>query len=134
MNTSFETYRETPYGRELEAIVRQPEHVYGYELLSRLGIPAVVAISWEVEPIIADLPDEERDRAKQFCGALVGEVMRERGYEIVNPQGSACLGGTFVSGAVWAKTDSPDETFERGMKIAERAMKTYRRALTELAK
>lgn len=134
MNPRFEAYRATERGRLIEAIARKPEHAYGYELLSRLGIPAVVAISWDVAPILAGLPEPERRKAKQYCGAVVGDIMRERGYEIINPRGSARGSGVFTHGAVWGKADTSDDVFQKGMDIAEQAMKTYRNALAELAK
>ncbi len=134
MHPRFEAYRSQPIAKEIEAIARKPEHIYGYTLLSKLGVPAVVAISWDVAPLLRNLPSTAKDEAKQFCGALVGDIMRERGYDIVNPRGSARAGGVFTVGAVWGEKPKTDADFEEGLRIAERAMDTYRNALAELAK
>lgn len=133
MHPRFEAYRTKPRGRIIEGIVRKPENLYGFKLLSKLGMPAVVAVSWEIAPILDDLAPKERDEAKQFCGAMVGEVMREHDYEIINSRGSARAGGVFTLGAVWGEKPK-DEALQEGLEIAERAMGTYRNALAELAK
>ena len=129
MHARFEAYRTTSRGRAIEAIARQKERLIEYRLLSKLRMPAVIALSWDLEPILRDLSDRDRRDAKQYCGAIVGEVMREQGYEIVNARGSAQIGGVFTLGAVWASSDDAHTA-----KIAEEVMDRYRETFEPLAK
>jgi hypothetical protein len=92
-------------------------------------MPAVIALSWDVGPVLRNLSDSDRRDAKQYCGAIVGEIMREHGYEIVNARGSAQVGGVFTLGAVWALSDD-----SRTMKIAKEVMSKYRETFEALAK
>jgi hypothetical protein len=57
--------------------------------------------------------------------------MREHGYEIINPKGSAQAGGVFTLDAVWdpARADN-----KQTMQIASRAMTEYKGTLRTLAK
>ena len=57
--------------------------------------------------------------------------MRENGYEIVNPRGSAQAGGVFTLGAVWG---TADERHEEAMRIARAEMKKYAETMKALAK
>jgi hypothetical protein len=129
MHPRFEAYRWTERGRAIEAIARQKNRLVEYRLLSRLEMPAVIALSWDVAPILSNLSDSDRRDAKQYCGAIVGEIMREQGYEILNARGSAQAGGVFTLGAVWAQSDD-----SRTMKIAKEVMTKYRETFEALAK
>jgi hypothetical protein len=129
MHARFEAYRSTVRGRAIEAFARQKDRLVEYALLSRLRMPAVIALSWDVTPVLRDLSDSDRREAKQYCGAVVGEIMREHGYEIINARGSAKVGGVFTLGAVWAPLDD-----SRTMKIAKEVMSKYRETLEDLAK
>jgi hypothetical protein len=129
MHPRFDAYRTTERGRKIEALARQKDRLVEYVLLSRLGMPAVVALSWGMAPILRNLSDSDRREAKQYCGAIVGEIMREHGYEIINARGSAQAGGVFTLGAVWALVDD-----SRTMKIAKEVMSKYRETFEALAK
>jgi len=129
MHARFQTYRTTDRGRAIEAIARQKDRVVEFALLSKLGMPAVIALSWDIAPLFRDLSEAERREAKQFCGAVVGEIMREHGYEILNPRGSAQAGGVFTFGAVWAPSDDA-----RTMTVAKKVMTDYRETFETLAK
>jgi len=94
-------------------------------------MPAVIASCSVVEPLLRGLSEGNRRDAKQYCGAIVGDIMRENGYEIVNPRGSAQAGGVFTLGAVWAKANS---AHEQTMRIAGEIMEKYEGTLKELAK
>src|SRR5438552_1876418 len=131
MHSRFETYRDTTLGKAIEALARRPERLIEYRLLSRLEMPAVNALSWDVKPLLQDLTDSERRAAKQFCGAVVGDIMRENGYGIVNPRGSAQSGGVFTLGAVWAPVDADHQ---RTMQIALGVMEEYKETFEALAK
>jgi hypothetical protein len=127
----FESYRNTKLGKAIGVLAQKPERMTEYRLLSRLGMPAVVALSWDVKPLLKGLSEGERRDAKQYCGSVVGDIMREHGYEIINPRGSAQVGGVFTLGAVWAPTA---DIHERGMQIARAGMKKYHEAFKILAK
>lgn len=131
MNPRFDTYRKTRLGKKIENLATQPYRRLEYGLLSRLGMPAVVALSWELAPLLAGLNEGDKRDAKQFAGAIVGDIMRDDGYEIVNPRGSAQAGGVFTLGAVWAlSSDDDSET----AKLASEIMDEYAETLTALAK
>ncbi len=129
MHPRFEAFRLKKLGKAIEAIARRPERLTEYKLLSRLGMPAVIALSWDVEPLLQNLADGERRDAKQFCGAVVGDIMRDHGYEIMNPRGSAQAGGVFTFGAVWALAKNV-----KAMEIARRGFKKYAETYKALAK
>jgi hypothetical protein len=129
MHARFQAYRATDLGRSIESMARQSDRWVEFVLLSRLEMPAVIALSWVVAPLLRDLSDSERREAKQYCGAIVGEIMREHGYEILNPRGSAKAGGVFSLGAVWAPRDDV-----RTVKIAKKVMSDYHETLETLAK
>ncbi len=131
MHPRFESYRTTELGKAIEALARKPERITEYRLLSRIGVPAVVALSWDVKPLIEGLSEGERRDAKQFCGSVVGDIMREHGYEIINARGSAQVGGVFTLGAVWGPTDG---SHEHAMQIARAGMKKYNETFKALAK
>jgi hypothetical protein len=131
MHSRFESYRNTELGKAIEASARKPERLIEYRLLSRLQMPAVMALSWDVGPLLKDLSEGDRREAKQFCGAVVGEIMREDGYGISNPRGSAQSGGVFTLGAVWAPVD---KDHQRSMQIARQMMEEYKETFEALAK
>ena len=128
MHARFQAYRATDLGRSIESMARQKDRWIEFALLSKLGMPAVVALSWDIAPLLGDLAESEKRAAKQYCGAIVGEIMREHGYEIINPRGSAQAGGLFTLGAVWAPRDDA-----RTMKIAKKVISDYRETLEALA-
>ncbi len=129
MHPRFETYRSKKLGKSIEACANKPERLTEYKLLSRLGMPAVIALSWDVEPLLRNLTKDERRDAKQFCGAVVGDIMRDNGYEIINPRGSAQAGGVFTLGAVWARVKHV-----KAMEIARRGFNKYAETYKALAK
>jgi hypothetical protein len=131
MHPRFESYRNTELGKAIEALACTPERLTEYRLLSRLAMPAVIALSWDVEPLLRDLSEADRREAKQYCGAVVGDVMRANGYEIINPRGSAQAGGVFTLGAVWGTVD---EAHEQAMRIARAGMEKYAETMRTLAK
>ena len=131
MHPRFEGYRKTSLGVAIETLAAKPERLTEYLLLSRMGMPAVIALSWDVAPLVAELSEGDRRDAKQFCGAVVGDTMRANGFEIVNPRGSAQAGGVFTFGAVWG---APGEAHERAMRIAREGMEKYKEVFAALAK
>lgn len=129
MHARFQSYRTTDLGRAIESIARQKDRGVEFALLSKLEMPAVIALSWDIAPLLRDLSDSEKREAKQFCGAIVGEIMREQGYEIINPRGSAQAGRVFTLGAVWAPSDDA-----RTIKAANKIMSDYSDTLEALAR
>jgi hypothetical protein len=68
-------------------------------VLSRVGLAAVAAVADE---IALKFPEVEQDAsARQFCGAMVAEVMRRYGHEVVQVRGRVS-GAIFSYGAVFS--------------------------------
>jgi hypothetical protein len=98
MHKRFDHFRTTPLGAQLEALIDSPERYREYAALSRAGVPAVAAI---VHDLQIHHPEIVGDRtARQFCGAMVAEVMRRHGHELLHAR-ARVPGGLFISGAVW---------------------------------
>lgn len=99
MHSRFDRFRATPLGAQLEALIAQPERYVEFAALSRVGVAAIGAIQHE---IARKFPEIEADTtARQFCGAMVADVMRRHGHDVVQPRGR--LGGALFSyGAVFS--------------------------------
>lgn len=88
-------------GATLQRVLDTPERYIEYRVLSRLGIPAIAAA---VDSLLHAYPEIEQDAfAKQFCGSLVGEIMRRKGHSMVRTK-AAVPNGLFSVGAVWSPT------------------------------
>ncbi|MEK6347393.1 MAG: DinB family protein [Burkholderia sp.] len=98
MHSRFDRFRATPLGRQLEALIDTPSRYIEFAALSRVGVAAIAAIRDE---IAGKFPDAAADTtARQFCGAMVAEVMRRHGHELVQARGR--IGGApFTYGAVF---------------------------------
>ena len=92
----FASPRSAPSSK---ALIAQPERYVEFAALSRVGVAAIGAIQHE---IAHKFPEIETDTtARQFCGAMVAEVMRRHGHDVVQARGR--LGGTLFSyGAVFS--------------------------------
>jgi hypothetical protein len=99
VHSRFDRFRATPLGAQLEALIAQPERYVEFAALSRVGVAAIGAIQHE---IARKFPEIEADTtARQFCGAMVADVMRRHGHDVVQPRGR--LGGALFSyGAVFS--------------------------------
>ncbi|KWK42526.1 damage-inducible protein DinB [Burkholderia stagnalis] len=99
MHSRFDRFRATPLGAQLEALIGLPERYAEFAALSRVGVAAIGAVQDE---IAHKFPEIEADTtARQFCGALVADVMRRRGHDVVQARGR--LGGALFSyGAVFS--------------------------------
>ncbi|RQT00765.1 DinB family protein [Burkholderia seminalis] len=99
MHSRFDRFRTTALGAQLEALIEQPERYLEFAALSRVGVAAIGAIQDE---IARKFPEIEADTtARQFSGAMVAEVMRRHGHEVVQARGR--LGGALFSyGAVFS--------------------------------
>ncbi|AJY40656.1 DinB family protein [Burkholderia humptydooensis] len=98
MHSRFDRFRTTPLGQQLAALIEQPERYIEFAALSRVGIAAIAAVADE---IARKFPEIEHDTtARQFCGAMVADVMRRHGHEVVQARGR--VGGALFSyGAVF---------------------------------
>ncbi|RQT23956.1 DNA damage-inducible protein DinB [Burkholderia contaminans] len=99
MHSRFDRFRITALGTQLEALIAQPERYVEFAALSRVGVAAIGAIQHE---IAHKFPEIDTDTtARQFCGAMVAEIMRRHGHDVVQARGR--LGGTpFSYGAVFS--------------------------------
>lgn len=99
MHSRFDEFRRTPLGAQLEALFDAPHRYAEFAVLARAGVPSVVAITHE---LATKFPEAVEDTsARQFCGAMVAEVMRMHGHEIVQARGRADA-RVFTYGAVFS--------------------------------
>ncbi|WP_322041821.1 DinB family protein [Paraburkholderia sp. J67] len=99
MHSRFDRFRATALASQLEALIDAPQRYAEYAVLSRVGVAAVAAI---VDEIALKFPEIEQDAtARQFCGAMVAEVMRRHGHEVVQARGRVS-GALFSYGAVFS--------------------------------
>jgi hypothetical protein len=141
MNPSHAAFFERPEAKALKEALTRPEIVPQYELLSRLEMPAVQAVVWDIEPIIEKFDDATRNYAIQSSGALIGDLLAARGFRIARDKRGEKKRGRvrkarFVkSGTVW---ELPSEVGSRHREkvaaIMEDIMVRYRSTLAELAK
>lgn len=99
MHSRFDRFRRTPLGQQLEALCTAPQRYLEYAALARAGVPSILAITHEVAHKFAELANDTT--ARQFCGALVAEVMRQHGHSLVQARGRAS-GSVFTYGAVFS--------------------------------
>lgn len=99
MHSRFDRFRTTPLGQQLEALLDRPERYIEFAALSRAGVAAIAAATDE---IAHKYPEVEQDAtARQFCGALVAEVMRRNGHEVAQARGRVS-GALFSYGTVFS--------------------------------
>ncbi|AOJ35744.1 DinB family protein [Burkholderia metallica] len=99
MHSRFDRFRATALGAQLEALIAHPARYAEFAALSRVGVAAIGAIQHE---IALKFPEIEADTTgRQFCGAMVADVMRRHGHDVVQARGR--LDGTLFSyGAVFS--------------------------------
>ena len=103
MSTRFTSYRKTPLGCRLSAIIGAPERYAEFRAFSREGFPAVSALISLVKPELEPLRLTNRrefDAAKQFVGWAVGRIMRDHGHKTVGR--SRVPGRLFTVGTIWS--------------------------------
>lgn len=99
MHSRFDRFRTTALASQLETLIDAPMRYTEYAVLSRVGVAAVAAVADE---IALKFPEVEQDAtARQFCGAMVAEVMRRHGHEVVQARGRVS-GALFSYGAVFS--------------------------------
>ncbi|MBC7881950.1 MAG: DinB family protein [Anaerolineae bacterium] len=108
MHSRFDEFRRLPLGQQLEHLIDTPERYLEYAALSRATVPAVTAIVHDLKDRFAEVSGNMT--AKQFCGALVADIMRRHNHVLVQERGRV-PGGYFTFGTVWSPTPVP-VTFE----------------------
>jgi hypothetical protein len=98
MHSRFDQFRATELGRQLEALIEERDRYVEFAALSRAGVAAIAAILDDVKEKFPELATDIT--ARQFCGAMVAEVMRRNKHQVVRPRGRVS-GGTFAYGAVF---------------------------------
>ena len=99
MHNRFDQFRAGSLGQQLEQLIDTPQRYIEYCALSRVGLPAVSAIVDELQQKFPDIEDDQS--ARQFCGAMVAEVMRRHQHQLLRARGRV-PGGYFSYGAVWS--------------------------------
>jgi uncharacterized damage-inducible protein DinB len=122
MHSRFDRFRSSPLGQQLEALIAHPDRYIEFAALSRVGVAAIAAVTDE---IAHKFPEIEQDTtARQFCGAMVAEVMRQHGHEVVQPRGR--VGGAWFSyGAVFGAQPAQlswDEVISELARMPERVL------------
>jgi hypothetical protein len=98
----FIQFEKTKLGQELSEIIRKPDRIPVYEYFVKLEMPSVLALVPYVRDIFRKLEEGELRTARQFCGVLVGDILKERGYVQKEKGVSARFGGeVFKTGTVW---------------------------------
>ncbi|MBP0593343.1 DinB family protein [Paraburkholderia sp. LEh10] len=93
MHSRFDRFRTTPLGQQLEALLDRPDRYIEFAALSRAGVAAIAAATDEIGQ---KFPEVEHDAtARQFCGAMVAEIMRRNGHEVAQARGR--VGGALFS-------------------------------------
>lgn len=98
MHSRFDEFRATPLGQQLEALIDAPGRYAEYAALSRAGVPAVAAVVHDLQSRFPEVVASHT--ARQFCGAMVADVMRRHHHEILRPRGRV-PGDLLTYGAVW---------------------------------
>lgn len=99
MHSRFDAFSRTPLGQQLHALCTGPQRYLEYAALARAGVPSILAITHELADKFAELAQDTT--ARQYCGALVAEVMRTHGHSLVQARGRAS-GSLFTYGAVFS--------------------------------
>jgi hypothetical protein len=98
VHSRFDQFRKTELGGQLAALIDSRDRYIEFAALSRAGAAAIAAI---VDDVREKFPELATDiTARQFCGAMVAEVMRRNKHQVVRPRGRVS-GGTFAYGAVF---------------------------------
>lgn len=99
LHSRFDQFRKTNLGIQLEAVCADRSRYAEFAALARARVPSIIAITHELSEKFPELADDTT--ARQFCGAMVAEVMRSLGHEVVQARGRAD-GRLFTYGAVFS--------------------------------
>ena len=141
MNANHRSFLERKNWVPLREALTSKEMLPQYELMSRIGLPAVQAAVWTIEPALEGLDEKTRSFAIQSSGALIGDVLTRRGYRIArDAQGAKRRGqvrkSRFIrTGTIFERPEGPDSTHDQRVReIMESLMVKYRTTLEALAK
>lgn len=141
MNPSHAAFFDRPEAAQIKEILTRPDLISQYELLSRIEIPAVQAVVWDIEPILEGFDEVTRNHAIQSTGALIGDILTKRGFRIARgrrgekKRGRVRKARYVKSGTIWERPTGPEDGHrERFDAIVEDIMVRYRATLEELAK
>jgi hypothetical protein len=98
VHSRFDTFKATPLATQLDALIDSPGRYVEYAVLSRVGMAAIAAVADEIAQKFPEIAEDTT--ARQYCGALVAEVMRRHGHEVVQARGRVS-GALFSYGAVF---------------------------------
>jgi hypothetical protein len=138
MNANHRHFFERENWKPLKEALTSRELVPQYELLSRIGMPAVQAAIWTIEPAVEALDEKTRNFAIQSSGALIGDVLTQRGFRIARDARGAKRRGQvrksrFIrTGTIFEPAGAVDD--ERVLEIMDKLMVKYRTTLEALAK
>ena len=99
MHSRFDRFKATPLASQLEALIDAPGRYVEYAVLSRVGVAAIAAVAEEIAQKFPEIGEDTT--ARQYCGALVAEVMRRHGHEVAQARGRVS-GALFSYGAVFS--------------------------------
>ncbi|CAG9264043.1 DinB family protein [Paraburkholderia unamae] len=99
MHSRFDRFKATPLAGQLEALIDAPYRYAEYAVLSRVGVAAIAAVAGEIAQKFPEIGEDPT--ARQYCGALVAEVMRRHGHEVAQARGRVS-GALFSYGAVFS--------------------------------
>ncbi|MGH6672732.1 MAG: hypothetical protein ACRECV_12270 [Xanthobacteraceae bacterium] len=68
MNRTHAAFFERPEAAPIREILTRPELVQQYELLSRIELPAVQAVVWDLELLLEGFDEATRNHAIQSSG------------------------------------------------------------------
>lgn len=99
MHSRFDRFKDTPLAGQLAALIESPGRYAEYAVLSRVGVAAIAAVADEIALKFPEIGEDTT--ARQFCGALVADVMRRHGHEVAQARGRVS-GALFSYGAVFS--------------------------------
>jgi hypothetical protein len=141
MNANHRQFFEREDWKPLKKALTGGELVPQYELLSRIGLPAVQAAVWTIEPAVEGLDEKTRNFAIQSSGALIGDVLTQRGFRIArDARGAKRRGQVRKSRFIRTGTifEEPEGAItvedQRVREIMDKLMVRYRTTLEALAK
>lgn len=141
MNANHKQFFERESWKPLREALTSIELVPQYELLSRIGLPAVQAAVWTIEPAVESLDEKARNFAIQSSGALIGDVLTQRGFRVARDAHGAKRRGQvrksrFIrTGTIFEQLENPVSVQDQRVRdIMDKLMVRYRTTLEALAK
>ena len=141
MNASHAAFFDRAEGPLFRQVIERPELLAQYELLSRIELPAVQAVVWDLEPLIETLDARSRIYATQSSGALIGELLSSRGYRVLRDSNGEKKRGRvrqskFIkTGTIFEKVPDPASSRDEKVRlILDDLFVRYRETLEALAK